>query len=276
MIKIAAAIAKAVLYTVFFLAVQVVTAVVFSVFAGLFDEIRHAIFGVWEDSFFTKNLISLVTIFSAAVTLLLLFVFFAMRGKHLSHEVRFRKMPSAGQAMLGPVCAGFGLTIPAIYLISFLPLPAAWQESYSESIGALQSGNVLLMEAATVLAAPLVEEVIFRGLVYTRMKRVMPVWVAALLSAVIFGAVHGTLLHQIYVIPMGLILCLFLEKYNSLWAAVLMHMSFNLGGTVVGYYDVSNPVIFCVILGIGIFLTVLGFLQMKWYRDAHPTAASPS
>ena len=66
--KIAAAIAKAVLYTVFFLAVQVVTAVVFSVFAGLFDEIRHAIFGVWEDSFFTKNLISLVTIFSAAVT----------------------------------------------------------------------------------------------------------------------------------------------------------------------------------------------------------------
>jgi len=268
--KIAAAIAKAGLYTVFFLAVQIITAVVFSVFTALLDEIRAYIFGIFDDSFFTVNIIPIVTILSAAVTLFLLFVFFAVRGKHLSHEVGFRRLPSAGQAILGPVICGFGLSILSIYAISFVPVPASWHDSYSESMELLTSGSVLLMGAATVIAAPLVEEVIFRGLVYTRMRRAMPMWVAALLSAVLFGAVHGTLLHQIYVIPMGLILCLFYEKYRSLWAAILLHMSFNLGGGIIGYYDISDPVIFCVILGSGIFLTVLGFLQMKWYRDAHP------
>ena len=48
---------------------------------------------------------------------------------------------------------------------------------------------------------------------------------AALLSAVIFGLVHGTLLHLFYTIPMGLLLCLFYEKYRSLWAPILLHMS---------------------------------------------------
>lgn len=43
-----------------------------------------------------------------------------------------------------------------------------------------------------VAGAPLAEELVFRGVIQSRLERAMPVWIAIVLQAVLFGFIHGT------------------------------------------------------------------------------------
>ncbi|MCD7735418.1 MAG: CPBP family intramembrane metalloprotease [Lachnospiraceae bacterium] len=75
---------------------------------------------------------------------------------------------------------------------------------------------------------PIAEELIFRGLVYTRMKARLSVWQAALLSALLFALYHGNPIQMIYAFPMALILALLYEWSGTLAYPILFHMGANL------------------------------------------------
>ena len=265
--KLLISILKAFLYTGVFLGIQIAVTLILSLFFLLLGEIMVYSMGIPDaDTVLNANLLPAVTFLSAWLTLLFFWMFFAVRGKRFSHEVRWYKMAAPASAVLGPLECGFGLSLLASIALAMIPFPEAWYETYDESMELLLSGNPWFLAAATVLAAPLVEEVVFRGLIYTRLCRGMYRPFAALLSAVIFGLVHGTLLHLFYTIPMGLLLCLFYEKYRSLWAPIIMHMSFNLAGSVLEYYSWAPTGVMIALLVIGLYLTVLGLLSMRWYR----------
>lgn len=265
--KFLISILKALLYTGVFLGIQIAVTLIMTLFFALIGDIMIYSMGFYDpDPILMANLLPAVTFLSGWITLLFLWILFAVRGKSFSREVHWHKMASPWSASLGPLECGFGLSILATCALAMIPFPASWYDAYDESMELLLSGNPLFLAAATVLAAPIVEEVIFRGLVYTRLCRGMNRLVAALLSAVIFGLVHGTLLHLFYTIPMGLLLCLFYEKYRSLWAPIILHTGFNLAGTVLGYYTNASIVMIVILLAIGLYLTVLGLLSMRWYR----------
>lgn len=78
------------------------------------------------------------------------------------------------------------------------------------------------------VVSPFVEEVIFRGFLYGRMRVYMPkVW-AVLVSAMLFGIYHGNLVQGIYGFVMGILFTLVYEKYKNFYLAVCMHMITNL------------------------------------------------
>jgi len=265
--KFLISILKALLYTGVFLGIQIAVTLIMTLFFALIGDIMIYSMGFYDpDPILMANLLPAVTFLSGWITLLFLWILFAVRGKSFSREVRWHKMTSPWSASLGPLECGFGISILASCVLSMIPFPDAWFDAYDESMELLLSGNPLFLAAATILMAPIVEEVIFRGLVYTRLCRGMNRMIAALLSAVIFGLVHGTLLHLFYTVPMGLLLCLFYEKYRSLWAPIILHMGFNLAGTVLGYYTNASIVMIVILLAIGLYLTVLGLLSMRWYR----------
>lgn len=265
--KVLISLLKAMLYIGAYLGIQIAVTLIVSLFFALVGDMMIYSMGIPDpDSILTANLLPTVTFLSAWITLLFLWILFAVRGKSFSREVRWHKMSSPWRTALGPLECGFGLSILATCVLAMIPFPSAWYDAYDESMELLMSGNPLFLAAATILAAPIVEEVIFRGLIYTRLCRGMPRVIAALLSAIFFGLVHGTLLHMLYTIPMGLLLCLFYEKYRSLWAPIILHMGFNLAGTALGYYvDLSLGGVIALLV-IGLYLTVFGLLSMRWYR----------
>ncbi len=79
--------------------------------------------------------------------------------------------------------------------------------------------------------APVVEELVFRGIVYGGYKQSGTVWKSALLSALIFGALHMNFNQAPYAIVLGLVFALLVEATGSLWAGILFHVIFN-GNTV--------------------------------------------
>ncbi|WP_130837045.1 CPBP family intramembrane glutamic endopeptidase [Lachnoclostridium sp. Marseille-P6806] len=85
------------------------------------------------------------------------------------------------------------------------------------------------------LVCPLAEELIFRGVVYGRLRRAGGVSAAALVSAALFGVWHGNLRQGLYGFAMGLVLSLLYESSEELRIPVFLHgltntVIFTLGG----------------------------------------------
>jgi membrane protease YdiL (CAAX protease family) len=84
-----------------------------------------------------------------------------------------------------------------------------------------------LMVFAAVIAAPLCEEIVFRGYLYPVLKRFSGVWVAAFSSSLFFAAAHGNLMALLPLFIFGGLLVLLYEKTGSIWPPIAAHFCFN-------------------------------------------------
>lgn len=78
------------------------------------------------------------------------------------------------------------------------------------------------------ILAPLGEEVVFRGVVYGQLKKVMKVPAAIVLSGLAFGLFHGNLVQAVYATVIGILLALVYELYGTLIAPMVFHSAANL------------------------------------------------
>lgn len=119
-------------------------------------------------------------------------------------------------------------------------------ETTQETVKLLQESNdpvVLgLMVFAAVIAAPVCEEVVFRGYLYPVLKKFGGVLPAALSSSLVFAAAHGNLTALLPLFVFGGVLIFLYEKTGSIWTPIAAHFCFN-GATVVvqmaaRYYEI--------------------------------------
>jgi membrane protease YdiL (CAAX protease family) len=119
-------------------------------------------------------------------------------------------------------------------------------ETTQETVKLLQKSEdpliLGLMAVAAVIAAPLCEEIVFRGYFYPVMKRFAGIWPAAFCSALVFGAAHGNLTALLPLFIFGGLLVFLYEKTGSIWAPIAVHFCFN-GATVLvqmatRYFDI--------------------------------------
>lgn len=140
---------------------------------------------------------------------------------------------------------GLGAIAWVIYLFCALalsPLLSPEQEDVTKEIGG-DSGSALATVAAgflIIVVAPVSEEVFFRGFMFAGLRRSMPVWGAAVISAVVWGSLHlsgGNVGVAIQLAVFGVILALLYERSGSLWATIFAH---GLNNTVAFLYLVNN------------------------------------
>jgi membrane protease YdiL (CAAX protease family) len=84
-----------------------------------------------------------------------------------------------------------------------------------------------LMAFAAVVAAPLCEEIVFRGYLYPVLKKFSGSGAATLSSSLVFAAAHGNLTALLPLLIFGGLLVLLYEKTGSLWAPIAAHFCFN-------------------------------------------------
>lgn len=84
-----------------------------------------------------------------------------------------------------------------------------------------------LMGFAAVVAAPLCEEIVFRGYLYPAAKKFSGPWVAGICSALVFAAAHGNLAALLPLFVFGCLLVIIYEKTGSIWAPIAVHCCFN-------------------------------------------------
>lgn len=93
---------------------------------------------------------------------------------------------------------------------------------------ALLASELALQVVGLGLLVPLAEELIFRGLIYNRMKQLLSVPLAVFFSALLFAVYHGNPIQMIFAFPMALALAVVYERGKSFIFPVLFHIGANL------------------------------------------------
>lgn len=163
-------------------------------------------------------------IISGLLTIGVVVLIFVCSKKNVTKALRLQ--PFHAGAVLPIVMMGLSFNVLTGLILSFIPEEA--MSGYEQSSTAMFTGNFWVMVFGTVIVAPLVEEIIFRGLIYTRMKQGMSAIVAALLTSALFGVAHGQWVWMLYTFVFGLILIWVFERTKSLIANILLHFSYNL------------------------------------------------
>ncbi|MDE6847314.1 MAG: CPBP family intramembrane metalloprotease [Lachnospiraceae bacterium] len=78
------------------------------------------------------------------------------------------------------------------------------------------------------LISPITEEIVFRGLVFNRMRRYFPHVAAVAASGVLFGIYHGNLVQGLYGGCMGMLMAYLYERMHSFLIPCLFHAAANL------------------------------------------------
>ena len=227
--QVLAALGKSVCYVGLFLGMQMLVVIPPSFFIGF----RAALEGWDEDEIYAAMLnmdMMALTLISGLLTLAFVLVFYLLRRKNLSEALWLRPVPAS------TLLTGASLA-PALYFavtIVLVMLPASWTESYGEAASGIDSGTFVGVIAVAVVA-PIVEEVIFRGLTMTRLSRAMPGWLAVLVSAAVFGLCHGEMVWFCYTFVVGAFFAFIDLRAGSILPSVLGHIMFNAIGQVMTF-----------------------------------------
>ncbi len=86
---------------------------------------------------------------------------------------------------------------------------------------------IAIFAVLATVAAPIVEESFFRGFLFNALLRYTPVWAAAVLSGLLFGASHLSLSALAPLACSGIVLAYVYHASGSLTASMLTHALFN-------------------------------------------------
>jgi len=134
---------------------------------------------------------------------------------------------------------------PIIYYMSWLNMQFPFSETYMEFERAqlklienyLRGDHLILLTIFHIGVVPAVcEEVLFRGYILRNFERSMNVWVAIVVSGLIFGIFHIRLTQFIPLALLGMLLAWMTIQTRSLWPAVIAHFVNNGGSVTFAYY----------------------------------------
>ena len=220
------AVGKSLLYLLFFIMAQFLTGVVYTAAVAVRTVLAHREMDIAEAAqMAAERLLAgapavalLANVFVVAVLLL----WFRLRHKPLGEAAGLRRC--SGWTAAFSAFAALGLFV-AINLALAL-LPEAWLTAYNADMAPIASAG-LLTALSIVVMGPLAEELVFRGIIQTRLLRAMPVWAAVVLQAVLFGVTHGTPVQMAYAFLMGLVFGLLRSRTGSILPGFAAHAAFN-------------------------------------------------
>ena len=146
-----------------------------------------------------------------------------------------KRAPLAQYIYVPIIGFAFSLGLNNILLLSNL---AEHSESYQETAEILYSPSFPVQILCVGIIIPIMEEMIFRGLIYRRMRHNVSMWKAMMFSALMFGFYHGNSVQFVYAFLSGILLAYLYEKYGSIKAPVLAHMLMNIVSCVLTEVDV--------------------------------------
>jgi membrane protease YdiL (CAAX protease family) len=143
--------------------------------------------------------------------------------------------PRPEQFGLRPVRAFLALGWLVASWVTFLLFSGIWaaalgideNDDLPQELGADESTTALVAVAVLVcVAAPIAEELFFRGFCFTALRRWIGVAGGAIATGVIFGLIHAGSADAVFLVPLaffGTVLCLLYHRTGSLLPCIVLH-----------------------------------------------------
>lgn len=129
---------------------------------------------------------------------------------------------------------GYLTAIPLVFLVSFLNQQIWGGQGGSNPLLllALESQDkvaLFIFFITASVAAPIFEEIIFRGFLLPSLTRYVPVWGAIILSGVVFAIAHLSLSEILPLATLGILLGIVYSRSRSLLSSIMVHSLWNSG-----------------------------------------------
>jgi len=210
----------------------------------------------------------LITFLSGLVTLPFLIIFMradTSRKKKAGTWKKYERAPLWGYGVLvllgGFACLGLNNLIAVSGLMQIF-------DDYSEIAEFLYQSNIPFEILATGILIPVVEELLFRGLIFRRAREYFNFPVALVFSAAMFGIYHGNIVQGIYAFILGLIFGYTCERFKSVWAPIILHSSANCLSVILSETEIFTPIyenvgVFFLITAISIIIVICLLLLIE-------------
>lgn len=101
-------------------------------------------------------------------------------------------------------------------------------EGYEETMTAFYSSDFLVQILCLGILIPICEELVFRGLMFRRLRQLGKFMPAMLYSSLVFAFMHMNLVQMLYAFFLGALFCYMYEKFGSVKAPIAAHMTANI------------------------------------------------
>lgn len=133
---------------------------------------------------------------------------------------------------LGTVGFGLMLTNLIIKALDGTPILDNAMELMENAFSAQDTIQGIIVLIVIIIGAPLVEELLFRGVLFEELNRIVSVKTTIILTALIFGLYHFNILQTPNTFFMGLVLAYVYYKTKTIKAPIIVHLTNNLLATM--------------------------------------------
>jgi membrane protease YdiL (CAAX protease family) len=204
-------------------------AIVVAALGGLVVDIPAVAFGVRITSAHIPPGIVNLDTFVQDVGFVVTAVFFAQLGGRAVRAEQFGLRPTR-------FWRAFWLVV--LTIVAFLVFAGVWslivntpKEELLKQLGAEKNAALLIASALlTCVVAPVSEEFLFRGYIFSALSNWHGTLPAAILTGILFGGVHATSAPALDLVPLaflGFALCLLYRRARSLYPCIVVHMLNN-------------------------------------------------
>lgn len=124
------------------------------------------------------------------------------------------------------------LTVLWLYVLTILGLSTDQQQIVQVFRTSLLIKDYLPVVMIVFLAgvvAPIIEELLFRVVLFRWLERQYGATIAITSSGLIFGLIHGSLFSLLPISILGMILAALFHRTGNLWSCIALHAAFNVG-----------------------------------------------
>ena len=146
----------------------------------------------------------------------------------------------------------FGISISLIYNILAFNLNNIFK--FTNSFDG-RNIPIFVQIISSGLIGPILEEMVFRGIVYNKLKEFNKPMTSIILASIIFGIIHISYLDAIYAFGVSFMLIYLYEKYKSIKAPIVMHIFLNT--TIILMINIINQNNILINIGLVIISTII-------------------
>ena len=124
----------------------------------------------------------------------------------------------------------FLVFLPIIFVISFLCKLILFEYEEQKMVLEIKKNfynNLFINFLLIIIVAPIIEEIVFRGLFFKTLKKFVPFIQASIISSLIFAIIHENILSFTILFLLSLYLTWIYEITNSILYPILTHSIFN-------------------------------------------------
>lgn len=266
-------------YPLMYIVLQAVISVICSFVMAIAVNVRNAdkVAGMTPEEISELILdnfnIQIPLLINAIVVFVIMYILLRKDWKHTS----FWKADNLN-AVIILLCfvSGIGLNLFTVGALNLVQLTNLFPQ-YEELISSIIGNNFILEVICIGALVPFIEEVIFRGVVFGRLRKVTSLPAALCLQAALFGLIHFNILQSSYAFIFGIALGLAYIWINSIWAVIALHMAYNLTSLLISYFihnltgggDIPTPgLIAMTVAGLAVSAVCLTFFAKRAKSNA--------